>query len=254
MKVVLIGAGNVATVLGRRMQKAGHEIVQVISRNKMHAQELAVQLNSSFTSDLKNIHYKGEVYLLTLGDDALRQVTPWLRLNDQLVLHTAGAVPADLLSTVSSRYGVLYPLQSIRKEMPQVADIPLLIDGNTEEVRQVVMDFALSISPTVEAADDAHRLRLHVGAVMVNNFSNHLFALTEDFCVQEGVDFRLLRPLIEETALRLREYDPHGMQTGPAVRGDESTLAVHRALLQGYPVLGGLYDLFSKSIRQMYKK
>jgi hypothetical protein len=50
------------------------------------------------------------------------------------------------LQNVSERFGVLYPLQSLRKESKHIPDIPLLIDGNTEETIQIIQTFAKTIS------------------------------------------------------------------------------------------------------------
>ena len=46
MKVVILGSGNVATVLSTLIKKAGHEIVQVVSRNRDHAVILASRYNA----------------------------------------------------------------------------------------------------------------------------------------------------------------------------------------------------------------
>jgi len=47
MKVLIIGAGNVATVLGRLIKIAGHDIVQVVSRSMDDAITLASELGST---------------------------------------------------------------------------------------------------------------------------------------------------------------------------------------------------------------
>jgi hypothetical protein len=94
------------------------------------------------------------------------------------------------------------------------------------------------------------RVKLHLAAVMVNNFTNHLYALMETYCREEGLDFHLLLPLIKETASRLDDVSPSKTQTGPAVRNDTTTIEKHLDLLQKYPQLKRMYELFTESIIQ----
>jgi predicted short-subunit dehydrogenase-like oxidoreductase (DUF2520 family) len=85
---------------------------------------------------------------------------------------------------------------------------------------------------------------------MVNNFTNHIYALVEKYCREEGLDFYLLLPLIRETAARLDNISPALSQTGPASRGDVTTIEKHMALLEKYPQLRNLYAAISNSISQ----
>lgn len=248
MKVVIIGSGNVATVLGRRAMNAGHIIMQVMSRQEEHAAFLAEELNCSFTSAFEEINMSGDFYIIAVSDDSLLEMNGHLFLKKKLVVHTAGSVPKTVLRKVSNSYGVLYPLQSLRKENTNTYDIPLLVDANNAKNLSVVSDFANTLSGNVRRCSDDERLKLHIAAIMVNNFSNHLYALAEDYCCKERVDFKLLLPLIEETAKRLHFFSPQAMQTGPAARSDMGTINKHLEALLPYPELKAVYEIFSKSI------
>src|SRR4029078_2318661 len=100
------------------------------------------------------------------------------------------------------------------------------------------------------AGDDA-RMKLHVAAVIVSNFTNHLYMLAEEYCRKEGLDFRQLLPLIEETALRVKTIPPKQAQTGPAIRHDKETLHKHLELLKDHPNLKNIYVLLTESIQQL---
>src|SRR5690606_12749448 len=139
---------------------------------------------------------------------ALPSVCEELNLTDVPVLHTAGSLPMDLLSDVSTNYGILYPLQSLRKEMIQLPEIPMFIDGNNDKVKKLAGDLARAISNNVSFASDSERQKLHLTAVIVSNFTNYLYIQANEYCKKEGLDFTLLQPLIELTATRLRNYDP----------------------------------------------
>jgi predicted short-subunit dehydrogenase-like oxidoreductase (DUF2520 family) len=247
MNITIIGSGNVATVLGRRLFGAGHKIHQVLSRNMAHASDLADELASSAITSVSDLKPSAQLYLVAVTDDHLRNIGTWLKLQDQLVVHTAGSVSMEVLKQTSSNYGVLYPLQSVRKELNTI-DIPLLIDANNDHNKSVLFNLAHSISDIVLSAGDDERSKLHLAAVITNNFTNHLFALTEEFCKKEGVEFAILYPLLFETVRRLKDDSPKNLQTGPAIRNDLRTIQKQRDMLNAYPQLQKLYDLFSQSI------
>ncbi|MBL7748604.1 MAG: NAD(P)-binding domain-containing protein, partial [Chitinophagaceae bacterium] len=62
MNIVLIGSGNVATVLGRKFKAAGHTILQIYSRNASAASELAYEWDSESTTYKSTISKAGDVY------------------------------------------------------------------------------------------------------------------------------------------------------------------------------------------------
>jgi predicted short-subunit dehydrogenase-like oxidoreductase (DUF2520 family) len=62
------------------------------------------------------------LYVIAVSDEAVAEVASQLIVHNKLVVHTAGSVSKDVLKQASRNYGVLYPLQSLRKEMK---DLPL---------------------------------------------------------------------------------------------------------------------------------
>ncbi|MBK9937872.1 MAG: DUF2520 domain-containing protein [Chitinophagaceae bacterium] len=252
MDIVIIGSGNVAAVLGRKFKAAGHQIVQIYSRNASAASELAYEWDTESTNYKILINKNADVYLIAVNDDAIDDVLNELKLPGKVVAHTAASVLKEVLKTVTEHYGVFYPLQSLRKEMANLPDVPIFFDGSDEKAKNILAMLAHSISAekVVEAGDDA-RVKLHVAAVVVSNLVNHLYTLAEDYCRKEGLDFKQLLPLIEETAFRLRDTSPKLAQTGPAVRHDAETIHKHLDLLKNHPQLKNIYVLLTESIQQI---
>ncbi|MEP7163720.1 MAG: DUF2520 domain-containing protein [Ferruginibacter sp.] len=248
MKVVLIGSGNVATTLGRLIQKNDHKVIQVTSRNIAHAKLLADELGTSYTDYDGALDKSADLYIIAVSDMALHECVQHYNIHDKLIMHTAGSVSKEVLKNVSYNYGVLYPLQSLRKEMQQLPEIPFLIDGNNEAVIKAIYEFAATLSPDVQVINDEDRLKLHTAAVIVSNFTNHLYAIAEDFCRQEHINFNLLKPLIMETAARIKNQSPGDVQTGPAARKDIQTLDKHLRILTNYPKLRTTYMRLTDSI------
>lgn len=252
MRTVIIGSGNVATILGKKFVLSGHEVVEVCGRNHAAVQELAGILNVPYTTDLNCINPNADLFVMAIADDAVAGVASQLPLDKQLVVHTAGSVSMEVLKNCSRNYGILYPLQSLRKELEAIPEIPFLIDGNTPDDLAVIGEFAATLSPMVRQAGDGQRFKIHLAAVMVSNFTNHLYALADAYCRQEKMDFKLLAPLIAAIAERVRHFEPASVQTGPAVRNDEKTIAKHLALLEVHPQLKAFYQMFTGSIKKMY--
>jgi len=248
MQVVLIGSGNVATTLGRLIQRNNHKVIQVTSRNIEHAKMLGDELQAAYTDYNGTLDKSADLYIIAVSDMALHECVQHYNIHDKLIVHTAGSVSKDVLKNVSYHYGVLYPLQSLRKEMQVIPEIPFLIDGNNEAVLKAIYEFAITLSPDVQVIGDEDRLKLHAAAVIVSNFTNHLYAIAEDFCKNEHVNFDLLKPLILETASRIKHQSPSAVQTGPAVRKDIHTLDKHLRLLSNYPKLKTTYLRLTDSI------
>lgn len=250
MNIVLIGTGNTATVLGRKLKRAGHQIVQVFGRDTSAASELAYELDTESTNYWNVVNRNADLYIIAVSDIAVEEVFQELHLSNKTVVHTAASVPLDVLKGKTAHYGVLYPLQSLKKEVANLPDIPILIDASDRQTLDLLNVLAHTVSDRVFVADDELRLKMHLAAVMVNNFTNHIYALVEKYCKDEGLDFLLLLPLIRETAARLEDISPATTQTGPAVRNDTETIEKHLALLQNYPQLKRLYEQFTESILQ----
>ncbi len=248
MRIVMMGSGNVGTVLARKLHLAGHPLLQVYSRNPDHAKILAEQVGARAVWAVKDISPEADVYLLAISDNELSRIEEWNFFTTKLVAHTAGSISIDVLKNISPQYGVFYPLQSLRKELDVINGIPILIDGNTGEVKEKLSQLAKSISENVQPADDEIRKKLHLAAVVVNNFSNYLYTLAKEYCDREGVDFGLILPLIAEGAARLRDNSPALLQTGPAARKDTDTLIAQRKLLKEYPELTVIYDAFTAQL------
>ncbi|NML37472.1 DUF2520 domain-containing protein [Chitinophaga sp. G-6-1-13] len=254
MDIVIIGTGNVAHCFGQLLKLHGHQVKQVVGRNPEHVRELSEMLNSTFTTDLMDINMDADVYLLAVSDAAIPELNDQLRLGKRIVAHTAGAVPLSAISRISINTGVLYPLQSIRKELKNYPPIPIMLEAGNDEVLKRLQAVAGSIASRITIADSDQRLKYHFTAVLCNNFTNHLFAEAKAFCDREQLDFSLLQPIIKETFDRLERHAPETVQTGPALRNDETTMALHRTLLAGNEQLKRVYEVMSEAIYQLHKK
>lgn len=233
MKIVLIGTGNIARVLGGELKTAGHEIMEVYGRTAAHARDLAASLESVSVSELDAITRDAELYIVAVTDSALFELNESLRLPGKWVVHTAGSAPTAALGKVSELNGVLYPLQSIRGKIPSTKKIPFLLNAVNAAGLELLSSLARSLGSSFQQCSDEQRLNMHLAAVWVNNFPNLMYTIAFEICREKGLDFGLLQPLILETAARVTESDPWQWQTGPAIRNDAVTISRHLELMEG---------------------
>jgi predicted short-subunit dehydrogenase-like oxidoreductase (DUF2520 family) len=250
MKIVCLGSGNVATHLAVAFRKAGIEIAQVWSRNMVHAAELATAVDSTPIDDLGAVDQSAYMYLIAVKDDAIESVAAALKGVNGLVVHTSGATSIEVLKEFKNS-GVLYPLQTFSKgKVLDLTKCPFCLEANSAAAYLILEKTASAISSALHKVDSAQRKTLHLAAVFACNFSNHLYHLANTILAANNLQFDLLRPLIMETALKVQDDLPVRVQTGPAIRNDESTMNDHIKLLSGSPELQELYESLSKSIKK----
>ena len=259
MTITLIGAGNVGYHLGKRLFKKGLTIHQVYSRNLKNAELLAKKTKAKPVNELTTIDAEADLYIIAVKDDAIASVAAELSKNKgmqkKLVVHTSGAANSQLIARYFKHYGVFYPLQTFSKtRQVKFSTIPICIDAGKKKDRKILERVGAKISKKVARISDKERAILHVAAVMVNNFSNHLFYLGQQITDAAQIDFNLLKPLILETVLKIDEHPPYEMQTGPARRNDEKTIKKHLKYLQKFPEYAQLYNLLTKSIQHAYRR
>ena len=258
MKITFIGSGNVATHLARALHGAGHQVVQVWSRDFDHADALACQVMAEPVDRLSLLYPDADLYLLAVNDDALFDLALDLQLRDGVVVHTSGSVAMSVLRPVSRRHGVLYAPQSfVRTATMDYGSLPFCVEGSSEAVTRTLEQLAATVSPHCYRIDSDQRRWLHLASVVANNFGNALNAIAADLLERQGIPFGILQPLMElTTAKALSVQGAHPVadlwrqQTGPAVRHDHKTLDRHRAMLKEEPALLALYDLMSAIIDQ----
>jgi predicted short-subunit dehydrogenase-like oxidoreductase (DUF2520 family) len=248
MKISIVGSGNVATVLARLAIQKGHTIQQIVSRNTEARRALANEVDASYIFAKDQIDINIDLVVVAIADNAIPDGIADLQFEDVAVVHTAGSISMHELAKNSSNYGVLYPLQSLRKEMESIPPIPFLIEANNENTLDIIETFARTLSDDVQIETEENRFRLHAAAVIVSNFTNYLYGVAETFCKEEDIDFNLLKPLIKETAIRIEHNSPLDVQTGPAKRGDIVTLSKHLRLLDKHPKLRVLYTRMTDGI------
>lgn len=271
MKIVLIGAGNLATHLGKALHAAGHDMVQVFSRTMQSAETLASLLDAEPLTDIAQVRDDADVYIFSVKDSALVQLVAQLCRHEadglgedgavnalrkakkgeheRVFLHTAGSMPMSVFKGMAQHYGVLYPMQTFSKQREvDFSIIPCFVEANDEFAQKQIEGLAREISGRVYELSSEDRKYLHLSAVFACNFANHCYAISQELLEEHGIPFDVMLPLINETAAKVHEMKPKDAQTGPAVRYDENVIDKQSKLLENHPHFKKVYDSMSKSI------
>lgn len=248
--IVLIGAGNVAHVLGRALKKSENRLLLLIDRTEEKAERLAFELGCPHSTDLKQIPDETDIVIIAVSDDAIGQVAAQLFCPGKVVVHTSGSMPMEALGDCSDRLGVFYPLQTMHRDVEvNMRHVPFCIEGNSNWTEGMLMELARSMSDNVQLIDSDQRKMVHLAAVFACNFSNHCYVMADEILERSGISLDVLRPLIRQTAENAMTGRPSDVQTGPAKRGDERVMHAHMALLSGMdPELKAVYEAFSRGI------
>lgn len=271
MKIVLIGAGNLATHLGKALHAAGHDMLQVFSRTMQSAETLASLLDAEPLTDIAQVRDDADVYIFSVKDSALVQLVAQLCRHEadglgedgavnalrkakkgeheRVFLHTAGSMPLSVFKGMAQHYGVLYPMQTFSKQREvDFSIIPCFVEANDEFAQKQIEGMAREISGRVYQLSSEDRKYLHLSAVFACNFANHCYAISQELLEEHGIPFDVMLPLINETAAKVHEMKPKDAQTGPAVRYDENVIDKQSKLLENHPHFKKVYDSMSKSI------
>lgn len=249
MKIVIIGSGNVAYHLAKAFTQNNIEVSQIFGRNEVELNKISEELNVPYsTKELAD----ADLYLISVSDSAVEQVSDLIKTEKALVAHTSGSLPIETLNG-DYRKASFYPLQTFSKTKNlDYSKIPFFIEAENQIDEKSLFELASLISDNVETSDYEKRKYIHLTAVFACNFVNHLFARAKEISDSQDLDFNYFIPLIDETVEKIHHLEPKSAQTGPAVRGDERVLKLHEVLITNEEHRK-IYNTMNESIQKMYQ-
>ena len=238
---VVVGGGRLGKALSAALGLAGSPPILVAGRTA--AADPAAVLKAVPGAG------PGAVVLLAVPDRALAALAAGLAdagprfPPGTAFLHHSGALGVDVLAPLAARgasLGSCHPLQSFpgtASDPGRFEGIFFAVDGDGRGLEMAtLLARALGGRPVSIAA--GARALYHLGASLGANGLTGLVAASRDALVAAGLSadeaLAALAPLLRgalEEALRL---GPEGALTGPAARGDDETLAMHRRALLGW--------------------
>jgi predicted short-subunit dehydrogenase-like oxidoreductase (DUF2520 family) len=263
MNISILGTGNMAWHLARVFEKQEIRVNEIYGREISKAILLADDLyDTQATDELDFSESESDVFCICVSDDAIEEVCSKIILPENAILvHTSGSRPMEVIVKTLEIYhdlkvfaGVFYPIMTFSKgKYISFEEIPICIEAENEETQKKLVELGNIISKEIYLLNSPERAVLHLGAVFSCNFTNHLWALSKEILEAEDLDFELLKPLIAETFKKaMAANHPADVQTGPAIRRDDTVLQEQLSFLADDEDLAKVYKAVSNSIQDWH--
>lgn len=251
--IVIAGSGNMAWHLARTFCKANVKIENIISRNSIKGQELAIQTGAKYSSDFGKPFNSRQIIILAISDSSINEVLEKINLLNNIIVHTSGSVGLEIFKGKAKECGVIYPFQTLTWGIEtDFSRIPIFIEGSDDHVYEILNSLVSLISRQVILMNSEQRKKLHLAGVLLNNFTNHLTALSLDYLENNKINKQYAIPLLQETLRKIETIGPREAQTGPARRKNLDIIESHLELLKDDLLLKNLYKEISDSIIAYY--
>lgn len=258
LKIFILGSGNISFHLTKAFVKNKITISGLYSRNEIEGKKIAKIAKTTFYPQIEKVPVSADVYLICVSDDAIIKVSDRLPKSirkSKIVAHTSGSKSIKEALSNCKNGGVFYPLQTFTKgKRMSYRKIPICVNGKNITITKQLTQLGQQISKSVQTISDQERKKIHLSAVIINNFVNHLIFAAEDLLEQENINKAILQPLLEETLKKQKSLGAFAAQTGPARRADNKTMNTHLELLKKDKPLKEIYECISKSIQKKYEK
>ena len=229
IRISILGYGNVGRHLAKAFyDKKSIELVQIYDRSAIADDDRPG--NTATTNQLADL-FPADIFLLCLKDDIIEDIAHQIPHQNAIIAHTSGSL--GLMKGVEHS-AVFYPLQTFNANIPlDYQKIPFCLEAKLSIDFKILEKLVGELGAKAYPIDSQKRQYLHLAAVFVANFTN--------FCYQQGHD-------IEQTAQKIKMMKPKEAQTGPASRGDLSTMNRHLSQLND-PEKKEIYQLISQAIQ-----
>lgn len=249
-KITIIGAGNVATHLGKSFAINNYLINQVYSHSIENAKSLATEVSSEATNNIAELKADSDFYIICVKDDVINELIKRIPFKDKLIAHTSGSVSMDAFKENNFlNYGIFYPLQTFSKNKEvDLNKVPFCIEGANPTTEKELIGLAQQLTSKAYSISSEQRKVVHLAAVFACNFSNFMYTIADDITSKHNINFEILKPLILETAKKINNDSPFSMQTGPATRNDQEIIKNHIHMLADNKDYQDIYELITQSI------
>ena len=245
----IIGAGNMAY----QLTQAFHDHPEVQLQQLYNRSELSPEFETFEVEKIHNLNLlrPADVCIIAVKDEAIAGISKKLPFENQLVVHTSGNTSIEAIDS-KNRRGVFYPLQTMNKQtIVDFTKVPFCLEAENTNDFCLLQRLASLLSTKIYTLNSYQRRVLHLAAVFMNNFSNHLVYISQQICKENEVPFEILQPLLAETFVKLQNTSAYDAQTGPARRNDFLTITNHLAMLDNNNYKE-IYNIITKSIINTY--
>lgn len=249
--IAVLGCGNMAWHIVRQLNKKFKIQVSNHKPNK-ELLKFASEFNVQISEDFKNITKKADIYFVCVKDEYIASAIKKLNKN-AVIFITSGNFDLKNIPASYKNCSIFYPLQTFTKGVNvNWEELSIIWESRSKAAEGKVKEMTTYFkSKNLIQLNYKKRLNIHLSAVLVNNFTNSLYAEADKIlrATDKKLTIRDLLPLIKQTTLKLETTSPKNAQTGPAKRGDKEVLKKHLSIIENKKVRE-LYKLFNALIKE----
>ena len=253
LRVAIVGAGKVGTVLGRVLVEEGARITAVVSRSRSSARSAASFLRCRTYADALTAIPRGtDIVLIATPHDAVAGVAAALARLEGLefrrmgACHASGMLTASVLGPLEERGAAVFsfhPLQTFPRNFPPRRIVPLArgiwygADGSRAGLR-IARRLARTLRGHVIEVPPEFRELYHATCVVASNHLTVLLSIVREMygsVRREGEpEIGAFRPIIEATIINAFATSPASALSGPVARGGVETVRKHLEAVRGF--------------------
>lgn len=247
--VYIAGTGNLASALGEELKEKSSELYHFsgwISRKPLQTSlSPAYDYNSAPC-------LPGDVVFLCVQDKQIFTLAPLFANKGVHVIHCSGAQPLEHNGIKCD--AAFWPMQTFRSGIQSSwNNIPVFLQTKNDSLAHLLTEMGSLLGANIIVCNEEERLKMHLTAVLANNFVNALIRSAEITAESTGYSAEFIYPILQQTVINAIENGAKNSQTGPAVRGDRAVMEKHIQLLENQPEMLKVYEDLSAYISILFK-
>jgi predicted short-subunit dehydrogenase-like oxidoreductase (DUF2520 family) len=248
MYSTIIGAGRLGKNIAVALSHADDRLLYSICNQSMQSAQKAC-LEIGFGTPVNNIAQleQCEILMITCPDDSIQSVVKQLQQYPilkpgSIVVHCSGVLDSSILFPLKAQscfVASFHPLKAFKQDYLNVRafdQVPCIIEGDDEACKWLTTRFE-ALNAQVINIDSKAKAKYHAAACIASNYLITLAACSEDLFLEAGISPDLSRQmlcqLMQGNVDNLKQAKPIAETlTGPLMRGDMQTLALHLQALE----------------------
>ncbi|ERI06026.1 Rossmann-like and DUF2520 domain-containing protein [Aneurinibacillus aneurinilyticus] len=258
-----IGAGRLGTAFGLYLMRREIQVAGYYSRTYAHAKDAADLLGGEVQAfcTLEELLERSDWVAIAANDGAIAQIAETIagseaHIKGKVVFHMSGAATSALLAPLANKGALvasLHPLQSFADGISgarAMEEAVFGVEGDNEAV-VCLSKWVKNLGHTYFVLDAEYKPLYHAAASVASNSLAGVIGYAVELMMKTGMDeeksLSALSPLIKTTVCNVLDKGAARALTGPVVRGDVGTVAMHlQALDKMNPELVSFYKELGK--------
>lgn len=252
--IAVLAAGRLGSSLAIALSNAGYNVASVTSRQPTHRKWLSQQISEAIiVENLQTAANLANVIFITSPDARIEEICSEVEWRShQAVVHCAGVLrlaALDEARVAGAETAGFHPFQTFptNNSSDRFQDVSFATESANPALFYWLRILATDLGGSSFHIESSQRAAYHASAVMACGLLAGLTGLAaemwEPLGIERAVALKRLIPLLRATVDAIDEKGLPDAITGPFVRGDVETVAIHlAAAAEKSPETAGVYS------------